>query len=117
MAQEYRHKRYFRIRLADSSLVTFSSTSDANTKISFKSEWTTNSPTTTDALEDSGQTLVKTFEFDSDSDQTGFKSTIDAIWADGVSPWNGDDSTQTVEHFKTEWIDEDGASVGETINL
>ena len=93
MAIEYRHKRYFRIRLADSSLYTFTGTSDANTKIDFKSAWTTSTPTKTEVLADSDQTFVVTFEFDSESDETAFKAAVDAEWGDNSKPWNGDDSS------------------------
>ena len=84
MAAQYKHKRYFRLRGSDSSLKTFSSTSDANTKIGFKSVFNTSSPTKTEALADSGQTLVVTYEFDSDSDQTAFKNAVDGAWGDST---------------------------------
>lgn len=116
MAAQYKHKRYFRIRLADSSLYTFTSTSDANTKIDFKSAWTTSSPTKTEALADSDQTFVVTYEFGTDSDQTAFKTAIDGEWGANSTPWNGDDSSQTIEHFKTEWLNADG-SVSATANF
>lgn len=135
MSIQYKHKRYFRIRsdMADSSqMVTFSSTADANTKIGFKACWNTSSPTVTEALEDSGTTLVKTYEFNSDSDQTAFKNAVDAEYGESSFPWNGtdmqpnlDQSTEGgwskkdasyVEHFKTEWLHQDG-SVSSTENF
>ena len=116
MAAEYKHKRYFRLRGSDSSIKTFSSTSDANTKIGFKSVYNTNSPTKTEALADSDQTLVVTFEFDSDSDRTAFKSAVDGAWEDSSTPFSPADASDTVEHFKTEWLHQDG-SVSSTANL
>ena len=66
MAVAYRHRRYFRVRGVDSSVRTFLSISDANTKIGFKSVYDTSSPTKTEVLDDGGQTLIVTYEFDSD---------------------------------------------------
>ena len=52
MANAFRHKRYFRLSEADgSTLVSFSSTSDANTKIGFAGAWSTSSPTKVETLE------------------------------------------------------------------
>ena len=110
MAAEFKHKRYFR-RVdigTDStlSLHTFSSTADARTKLGFGSVWNTSSPTTTDALEDSNKTLVVTFEFASADAQTAFKSAIDStaeMWTDSSLP-----HAYRPEHFKTEWLHEDG---------
>ena len=116
MAAEYRHKRYFRIRKSDSSLATFSSTADANTKIGFKSVYNTSSPTKTEALEDSNQTLVVTYEFDSDVDQTAFKDAVTGAWGDNTQPFSPDDTFDTVEHFKTVWLHQDG-SVSNTTNF
>tara|TARA_R110000782_G_C14772805_1_gene409233 strand:- start:100 stop:510 length:411 start_codon:yes stop_codon:yes gene_type:complete len=109
MADAFRNKRYYRVRLADSSLTTFDDTDDAIDKISFTSEWDTNSPDRTYALEDSDTTLVMTVEHSSASNQSDWKDAIDDIWSDSTSPWTGDDSTQTVEHFKTEWLNQDGS--------
>jgi len=116
MAAEYRHKKYFRIRGADSTLKTFSSTADANTKIGFTSVYDTSTPTKTEALEDGGQTLVVTYEFESDADQTAFQNAIDGAWSDSSTPFSPVDATDTVEHFRTEWLLPDG-SVGDTVNL
>ena len=128
MAASYKHKRYFRCRTAEHrSVVTFSSTSDANTKIGFKSVFNTSSPTKTEALADSGQTLVVTYEFNSDSDQTAFKNAVDGAWGDSTSPFSPATDTTAydgeasftppyyVEHFKTEWLNQDG-SVSATMN-
>ena len=123
MAAQWKHKRYFRAKDwaggtdgADmrSTAVTFSSTSDATSKINFKSSYSTNSPTTSMALEDSGQTLVVTYEFSSESDQTGFKTAVDADYTGENFPWNPGESGRTVEHFKTEWLAQDGTTVGTT---
>ena len=64
MADAFRNKRYYRVRLADSSLTTFDDTDDAVDKISFTSEWDTNSPDRTYALEDSDTTLVMTVDWE-----------------------------------------------------
>ena len=117
MAVEYKHKRYFRVRGSDSSLDTFSSTSDANTKIGFTSVYSTSSPTKTEALADSDKTLVVTYEFNDESEQTAFKSAIDGAWAESPhSPFNPADGTDRAEHFKTEWLNKDG-SISNTTNL
>ena len=125
MAAEYKHKRYYRLRAADVTgnedgkggvLKTFSSTSDANTKIGFTSVWNTSSPTKTEALADSDQTLVVTYEFGSLDDQDAFKAAIDAVYSGGSLPFSPADNTDFVEHFKTEWLHVDG-SVSDTTNL
>ena len=129
MAASYKHKRYFRCRTAEGrNIVTFSSTSDANTKIGFKSVYNTSSPTKTEALADSGQTLVVTYEFDNESDQTAFKNAVDGAWGESASPfspaedtdaWDGEASFTAhyfVEHFKTEWLAQDGTTVSATMN-
>ena len=68
MANAWRVKQYYRGRGSDSSLVTFSSVDDAKTKIGLKNaHLTTGSPTVTYALEDSGQSLVVTFEFEGEA--------------------------------------------------
>ena len=109
MANAFKHKRYFRRREADSSLKTFTSTADANTKIGFTSAYSTSSPTKTEALEDSDQTLVVTYEFDSQADQDAFKAGVDGAWADSSAPFDVGDGTYIIEHFKTEWLHEDGS--------
>mgnify|MGYP001209796772 FL=1 len=116
MANAFKHKRYFRIREADSSLKTFTSTADANTKIGFTSAYSTSSPTKTEALADSDQTLVVTYEFDSESDQDAFKAAIDGAWDGSSSPFASGDGTYTIEHFKTEWLHQDG-SISSTTNF
>ena len=116
MAAEYRHKRYFRVRVSDSSLDTFSSTADANTKIGFTSVYSTSSPTKTEALADSDKTLVVTYEFNDESERTAFKSAVDGAYSDSTSPFNPADGTDRAEHFKTEWLNKDG-SISNTTNL
>ena len=117
MANAYKHKKYFRLRGSDSSLVTFSSTSDAKTKIGFTSAFDTSTPTKTEALADTDTTLVVTYEFDTDDEQTAFQTAFDAAWANSPhSPFNPADATDTVEHFKTEWLNKDG-SLSNTTNL
>ena len=116
MAAEWKHIRYFRLRGNDSSLKTFSSTADANTKLGFTSVWNTSSPTKTEALADSGQTLKVTYEFDSSSDQDAFKNAIDAVYSDSSLAFSPATATDTAEHYKTEWLHKDG-SVSSTANL
>ena len=121
MAAQYKHTRYFKMKnKQDNSAVTFSSTSDANTKIGFASAWNTNSPTKTEALADSGQTLVVTYEFGSESDQTAFKSAVDGTWGDDSMPWDppsDDENYGIVEHVKTEWYAQDGTTIDSTTTL
>lgn len=127
MAAEYKHKRYFRVRQQEGegdgvsdvgTPRTFSSTSDANTKIGFTSVWNTSSPTKTEALADSGQTLVVTYEFNSASDQTAFKTAVDTAFGNSgdAHVWNPANDKDHVQHFKTEWLHADG-SVSDTANL
>ena len=109
MAANYRHKRYFRVRGFDSSVRIFSSTADANTKIGFKSVYETSSPTKNEVLADGGQTLIVTYEFDSDTEQSAFKSAVDGAWSESSTPFLPEIDTDTVEHFKTEWLHKDGS--------
>ena len=118
MAAEYRHKQYFRLRLNDSTIVTFSSTSDANTKIGFQSQYNTSSPTKTESLEDSGKTLVVLYEFNNKSDQDAFKTAVSVADTTAFDPPdfshtpegrdNAHNQTPIVENFKNEWLDGDG---------
>ena len=108
MSSDCRHKRYFRVRGADSTLTTFTDVANANTLIGFKSAYSTSTPTKTEYLDDSDQTLVVTFEFNSQDEQTAFKAAVDAAW-DGSTPFTG----TGVEHFKTEWLNNVG-EVGST---
>jgi len=120
MAAEFKHKRYFRVLQygADSTwgLRTFSSTADANTKIGFKSAFNTSSPTKTEALENSGQWLVVTYEFDSESDQTAFKNAVEGLYDGDSSVFGPETSNDCVEMFRVEWLNKDG-SVSSTSNL
>ena len=120
MAANWKHKRYFKMKnKQDNTPVTFSSTSDANTKIGFKSEYNTSSPTKTETLEDSGQTLVVLYEFNSEAEQTAFKSAVDGTWGASAQPWSPpvtDENYGIVEHVKTEWFNQDG-SIANTTTL
>ena len=109
MAVAYRHRRYFRVRGFDSSVRIFSSTADANTKIGFKSVYDTSSPTKTEVLADGGQTLIVTYEFDSDSEQSAFNGAVNGAWSESTTPFSPEIDTDTVEHFKTEWLHQDGS--------
>ena len=118
MANAYKSKRYYRLRKftvtneqqqsGTWSNETFSSTSDAQTKIAFASQHNAGSPTTTYALEDSDRTLVATFEFSSVEDQTAFKAAIDGAIEDSTALFTPT-SPNYVQHFKTEWLYEDGS--------
>ena len=116
MAVEFQHKRYIRIRLANSSLYTFTTTNDAQTKIAFKDCINLHSPIISYELADNNQTLVMTVEHESDANQMAWKAAWDTEYRENSWPWNGNDSTQTVEHFKTEWLHADG-TVSATANL
>jgi len=121
MSTKSKHKRYFKLRGADwngvsgseSNMKVFSSTSDANTKIGFKSAYNTSSPNKTEALADSNTTLVVTYEFNNESDQAAFKAAVDGEWSGSSTPFTPADSDDKVFHFKTEWLHEDG-SVSDT---
>ena len=112
MAAAYKHKRYFRVIGEDSTIVTFSNISNAQTLIGFKPAFQTSSPSVTYALEDANQTLVVTYEFNSDDEQTAFKSAIDTTWTSEGSPFTG----ARVLHFKTIWLHANG-SISATTNL
>lgn len=114
MATEYKHARYFRKRGSDSSLMTFSSVAEAKTAMALHSAYDTSSPTKTETLEDSGQTLKVVYEFGSEADQTAFKNAVDAVWGDNTFPFADDYSTGKTEHFKTEWYGTDGTTVDAT---
>ena len=116
MAVSFKHERYIRIRLADSSLYTFTSVNDAKTRIALKDCINLHSPILTYALADSNQTMVMTVEHESDANQVSWKAAWDAEWGQSSWPWSGNNSTQTVEHFKTKWLHADG-TVSSTANL
>ena len=106
MANEFKHKRYFRlINNEDSSKITFTSVEDAQTKIGFRDVWNTSSPTKTFALADADTTLLVTYEFDNKDDQDAFKDAVDALMDDSTTPWN--EYTGYAQHFKTEWLHKD----------
>lgn len=112
MAAAYKHKRYFRVIGEDSTISTFSNISNAQTLIGFKPVFQTSSPSITYALEDANQTLVATYEFNSNDEQTAFKSAIDTAWTSDNGPFTG----TRVVHFKTIWLHADG-SISATTNL
>ena len=141
MANEYRHKRYFRIKVWDPAPTAdfttdyvFQSVADANEKIVFNSVFDTSSPVKTEALENDNKTFVVTYEFDTEADQTAFKTAIDngftniagGVYTNNFNTYtkaqlglSGDQTgirTIKVEHFKTEWLHDDG-SVSQTTNL
>lgn len=136
MAGQYQHKRYFKLYNNDtSSYETFSSIEDAQTKLAFGSCFDTSSPTKTYSLEDSGQTLVVKYKFNSNEEQMAFKDAIGTAWASGTA-LNGNTAKKNplrignpdwesvtpanvevlqCRHVKTEWLFPDG-SVSSTYN-
>ena len=127
MDSQWWHKRYFKQYNHDtSSYVTFSSTAEANTAFAFGPAFNV---TKTETLEDSGQTLVVLYKFNSEAEQTAFKEAVDASWIDGTH-WTGDtyknnplragnpnwesvDPQQVIvlenRHVKSEWLNPDGS--------
>jgi len=106
MADAFKHKRYFRLSEADgSTLVSFSSTSDANTKIGFAGVWSTSSPTKVETLEDSNFTLVVQYEFDSLEEENAFITAVDIN-----NQYSPADSNHIVQCFKHVWFDADGTT-------
>ena len=108
MAAAFKHHQYFRRYTTSdpSALYTFTSVSDAQTRAGFHNTWlTSNSPTVTYALEDSGQTLKTTHEFASKASQDAWTTAIEAL-----DDWRKGD----IQLFKVEWLHEDG-SVSATI--
>ena len=106
MADAFKHKRYFRLSEADgSTLVSFSSTSDANTKIGFAEVWSTSSPTKVETLEDSNFTLVVQYEFDSLDQENAFSTAVDID-----NQYSPADSNHIVQCFKHVWFGEDGTT-------
>ena len=95
MAVHYKHKRYFQIHEFygdDSTRMPKSftgTTAQAYAEFSFSSAFDTSSPTKTLAFEDSNKTLVVTYEFSSESDQTAFKNAVDTAYGNGTM-WAND---------------------------
>ena len=80
MAVQYKVNEYFRRRLSDSSIYTFTSVADAQTKCAFHNTYlTSNSPTVTYSLEDSGQTLKVTFEFADNAKQEAWRTAVNNL--------------------------------------
>ena len=105
MAAEYKHNEYFRLRLADSSLVTFSNVAEAQTACGFHNTYlTSNSPTITYALEDSNQTLKVTLEFADSAKQEAWKTAVSNL-TDSSTAWH----KGGIEWFKVEWLHQDGS--------
>ena len=112
MAAAFKHHQYFRRYTTSdpSALYTFDDVSDAQTRAGFHNTWlTSNSPTVTYALEDSGQTFKVTHEFADKTSQDNWISDVDALEAGGTAWKQGD-----IERFKVEWLHEDG-SVSATV--
>ena len=114
MADSFRHKRYFQYIEYDSTegyVKEFTGTpEEAYNALSLPSVWNTGSPTKTYALADSNKSVVVTFEFGSEADQTAFKSAIDSAY-DANSAFT--DGGPHIIHIKTEWLTTAG-DVGHT---
>ena len=107
MAAAFKHHQYFRRYTTSnpSALYTFTSVSDAQTRAGFHNTWlTSNSPTVSYALEDSGQTFKTTHEFDSKASQDAWTDAIKAL-DDAGTLWRKGD----IQRFKMEWLHEDGS--------
>lgn len=115
MADAYKHQRHFQVLDGDENKITFSSTDDANTKIGFKSVWDTGSPTKSYQLQDSNQTLVVTYEFASESDQTSFKTAVDNTWSTGL-PWKWEDR-DFIDHGLDLKIKDGKTGAGTALNI
>ena len=131
MANAFRHKRYFkeigkkegsgsddiRSDTQPESLNEEKTHSNAETSWNgwgMPAVWNTSSPTKTFALEDSGKTVVVTFEFDSLSDQDAFKTAIDNAYnAGGTNAF----PNKCITHVKTEWLHEDASTSASTENV
>jgi len=116
MAAAFKHHQYFRRYTTSnpSALYTFKSLDDAKTRAGFHNDWlTSNSPTVTYALEDSGQTLKTTHEFASKASQDAWVTAIDTLEASDTAWRKGD-----IQRFKMDWLHEDGSvSVSITSDL
>ena len=123
MAQEFMHKRYFQLfsewdeadgddktwsSLPDKTAMTFTSTPQQvhDNLFQFPSVWNTNSPTKSYALEDSNQTLVVTYEFDTADDEAGFKTAVETAYTDKNAF-----ASQDIKHIRTEWYNASGVEV------
>jgi len=105
LAIEYKHKEYFQRRLEDNSLYTFASVSDAQTMCAFHNTYLTDqNPKITYALEDSGQTLVVTLEFDDHEKQMAWRTAVSNL-SDSSIAWRSED----IEYNKIEWLHQDGS--------
>lgn len=90
MAQNFKHKKYFKqFNNTTSTYTTFSSVDDAKTKLGFGACWDAGSPSRTYALEDSGSTLVVTFTFDSKENQDTHQSSVDSAFSDVNAMFTG----------------------------
>lgn len=90
MAQNWKHKKYFKLyNHLTSTYTTFSSVEDAKTKIGFGACWDAGSPTKTYALGDSDSTLVVTFTFNSEADQSTHKTAVDSAFTDVYTMFTG----------------------------
>jgi hypothetical protein len=109
MSTQWSHNEYFRRRLEDNSLYTFTNTEDAKTKIALHSTFlNTSNPSITYELQDSNQTLKVTLSFASVTDQNTWKTSVDELSFNWRAPG--------IEWFKIEWLDQNG-NVGVSANL
>jgi len=118
MASEYKHKRYFQLHetQADSTVQakTFTgTTTEAYNEFAVPSVWNTGSPTVTHAFADTNTTLVVTYEFANEANQTSFKSAVDTAYNDGTAFVSNTDA----KHTKTEWLHSDGSVSSTNLNI
>jgi len=134
MANAFKHKRYFKEVIKsggdksalerDGSAETEHTHSNAETswdRWSMPAVWNTSSPTKTYELADGNKTVVVTFEFDDQAGQDAFKTAIDTAYGNDTAFPNVDSSGVNknstggmIKHVKTEWLNQDGTTVGAT---
>lgn len=106
MATEFTHNERFKRILADGSWYKFTSTTDAQAKCGFHNTYlTSNSPTVTYDLEDSGQTLKVTLEFTSGNAQQAWWTAVSNLNKNGIKycandiKWQGAEKPEALQMF------------------
>jgi len=119
MAKEFTHHERFKRRLPDGSLYQFTSIEDAISKCAFHETYlTSNSPTITYALEDSGQTLRVSLEFNTSDAQQSWWSAVSELSkkhekyrAEDIE-WQGAEKPDTLQVFVRNHVPGKGGFVG-----
>ena len=126
MAVEWKHNRYFQIHESegggDLQAKTFGGTAaQAYAEFNFPSVWDTNSPTKTYTLTDSNPTLIVSYEFDSASDETGWRNAVDTAYDDKTAFPKGTEAGANegkyIAHIKTEWYKNPGVIESTQTNI